>query len=79
MQILRMRTTAWELSKKDMVGGKEIQFLALGFSGKTGPEALESEKEKGRCFRALFGRECKVCVYRLPSVRTCKCRTHIYQ
>jgi hypothetical protein len=62
MQIVRIWTTAWELLKNDMVGGKEIQFLALGFSGKTGPEALESEKGKGRCFRALFGRECKVCV-----------------
>jgi hypothetical protein len=62
MQIVRMRTAVWELLRKDTIGGKEIQFLALGFLGKMGPEALELEKGKGRCFWALFGRECKVCV-----------------
>jgi hypothetical protein len=70
MQIVRMKTMAWELSRKDiiggkeiqfLVGGKEIQFLVLRFSGKVGVEALESKKGAGRCFLGLFGRKCKVC------------------
>jgi hypothetical protein len=61
MQIVRMKTTARELSRKDIIGGKEIQFLVLRFLGKVGVEALESEKGAGRCFLGLFGRKCKVC------------------
>jgi hypothetical protein len=61
MQIVRMKTTAWELSRKEIIGGKEIKFLVLRFSGKVGVEALESVKGAGRCFLGLFGRKCKVC------------------
>jgi hypothetical protein len=45
MQIVRMKTTAWELLRKDIIGGKEIQFLVLRFSGKVGVEPLESKQE----------------------------------
>jgi hypothetical protein len=29
LQIVRMHTRAWELSRRDVIGGKEIQFLVL--------------------------------------------------
>jgi hypothetical protein len=29
MQIVRMQTLAWEISRKDRLGGKELQFLVL--------------------------------------------------
>jgi hypothetical protein len=31
VQIVRMHTQAWEMTWKDIIGGKEIQFLALKF------------------------------------------------
>jgi hypothetical protein len=62
VQIVRMYTLAWEFAmKKDVIGGKEIQFLVIKISNIRGPRALESLPGKGRCFKQLFGRDCKVC------------------
>jgi hypothetical protein len=45
MHLVRMTTVSWEISPKDRIGGKEMQSLP----------------GKGRCFRVLFGKDCKVC------------------
>jgi hypothetical protein len=62
VQIVRMHTLAWELSKKDIIGGKEIQFLVIKIGSVRGLQALESQSGKDRCFRALFGRACENCM-----------------
>jgi hypothetical protein len=62
VQIVRMHTLAWEFSKKDIIGGKEIQFLAIKIGSVRGPQALESQSGKNRCFKTLFGRDCESCV-----------------
>jgi hypothetical protein len=59
--IVRMHTSAWEFSKKDIIGGKEIQFLVFDLGNVRGEQALESLLGTGRCFQRLFGRDCKVC------------------
>jgi hypothetical protein len=61
VQIVRLHTFAWEFARKDVIGGKEIQFLVLQFSHVQGQKALESLPGKERSFRFLFGRDCKVC------------------
>jgi hypothetical protein len=61
VQIVRMHTRAWESSKKDVIGGKEIQFLVFNLGNMRGEQALESLLGTGRCFQRLFGRDCKVC------------------
>jgi hypothetical protein len=61
VQIVRMHTLSWELSKKDLIGGKEMQFLVFKIGVERGAQALESLPGKGRCFKHLFGRDCKVC------------------
>jgi hypothetical protein len=61
VQILLMHTLAWEFSKKDVIGGKELQFLVMPFDGLKGSQALESLPGKNRCFKRLFGRDCRVC------------------
>jgi hypothetical protein len=61
VQIVRMHTLSWELSKKDLTGGKEMQFLVLKLGVERGAQALESLPGKGRCFKHFFGRDCKVC------------------
>jgi hypothetical protein len=62
VQIVRMHTLAWEFTmEKDVIGGKEIQFLVIKISNVRGPRALESLPGEGRCFKQLFGRDCKVC------------------
>jgi hypothetical protein len=61
MQVVRMRATSWEFLRKDMIGGKEMQFLALRFAEKHGIEAQESVLDRGRCFKMLFGKGCKGC------------------
>jgi hypothetical protein len=53
---------AWEFSKKDVKGGKEIQFLVIKIGSVRGLQALESQPGKNRCFRALFGRGCESCI-----------------
>jgi hypothetical protein len=62
VQIMRMHTLAWEFLKKDIIGGKEIQFLVIKIGSVRGPQALESQPGKGRCFTTLFGRSCESCV-----------------
>jgi hypothetical protein len=62
VEIVRMHTLAWEFLKKDVIGGKEIQFLVMKIGSVRGPQALESQPGKGRCFRTLFGRSCESCV-----------------
>jgi hypothetical protein len=62
MQVVGMRATASDFSRKDMIGGKEMQFLALSFAEKQGIEAHESGLGPGRCFRMLFGKGCKGCI-----------------
>jgi hypothetical protein len=59
VQIVRMQTLSWELSKKDLIGGKEMLVFKIGV--KRGTQALESLPGKGRCFKHLFGKDCKVC------------------
>jgi hypothetical protein len=63
VQIVRMYTLAWEFArKKDVIRRKEIQFLVIKISNVRGPRALESSLPgKGRCFKQLFGMDCKVC------------------
>jgi hypothetical protein len=61
VQIVRMHNMAWEFSKKDVIGGKELQFLVMPFDGLKGSQALESLPGKNRCFKRLFGRYCGVC------------------
>jgi hypothetical protein len=62
VQIVRMHTLAWEFLKKDIIGGKEIQFLVIKIGSVREPQALESQPGKGRCFTTLFGRSCESCV-----------------
>jgi hypothetical protein len=62
IQIVRMHTLAWEFLKKDVIGGKEIQFLVIKTGSVTSLQALESQPGKNRCFRALFGRGCESCI-----------------
>jgi hypothetical protein len=62
VQIVRMHTLAWEFLKKDIIGGKEIQFLVIKIGSIRGPQALESQPGKGRCFTTLFGRSCESCM-----------------
>jgi hypothetical protein len=60
MHLVRMTTVAWEISPRDRIGGKELQFLVLVFREERNTlQDLESEPGKGRCFRVLFGKECK--------------------
>jgi hypothetical protein len=56
-----MHTLNWEFSKKDVIGGKELQFLVTSFDGLKGVQALESLPGKNRCFKCLFDRDCGVC------------------
>jgi hypothetical protein len=46
VQIVRMHTLAWEFSKKDVIGGKEIQFLVIKIGSVRGLQALESQSGK---------------------------------
>jgi hypothetical protein len=62
VQIVAMHTLAWEFSKKDIIGWKEIQFLVIKIGSVRGIQALESQSGKNRCFRALFGRVCESCM-----------------
>jgi hypothetical protein len=62
VQIVRMHTLAWEFLKKNIIGGKEIQFLVIKIGSVRGPQALESQTGKDICFRTLFGRSCESCV-----------------
>jgi hypothetical protein len=61
VQIVGMHTLAWESAKKDVLGGKEMQFLVITIGTVQGNQALESLPVKGSCFKRLFGRVCKVC------------------
>jgi hypothetical protein len=61
VQIVHMHAGAWEIIRKDAVGGREIQFLCMKFNRSHGSDALESLKGPKRCFRGLFGRVCKGC------------------
>jgi hypothetical protein len=61
MHIVQMRIHAWEISRKDQVGGKEMQFLILVVGIARGVSDLESLPGKGRCFRKLFGKNCDKC------------------
>jgi hypothetical protein len=61
MQIVRMQTMAWEISRKDRFGGKELQFFVLSIGDVRDDFVLELVLGIGRCFRKLFGKECKMC------------------
>jgi hypothetical protein len=61
MLIVRMRTYAWEISRKDRVGGRELQFLVFVINTVCWSADLESLPGEGRCFRKLFGKPCKSC------------------
>jgi hypothetical protein len=62
MHLVRMTAVAWEISLRDRIGGKELQFLVLVLDSKrTGAGDLESVPGKGGCFRALFGKCCEKC------------------
>jgi hypothetical protein len=64
VKIVRMHARAWEFSRRDLLGGKEIQFLVFRFRRIFGQGALQSLPGKGRCFKALFKNAyaCAVCV-----------------
>jgi hypothetical protein len=61
VQIVRMHARAWELIRRDAVGGREIQFLCMKFGRSHGSDALESLKGPKRCFRGLYGKVCEDC------------------
>jgi hypothetical protein len=62
MHLVRMTAVAWEISQRDRIREKELQFLVLVLDSKrTGAGDLESVPGEGRCFRALFGKCCKKC------------------
>jgi hypothetical protein len=73
MHVVRMRAYAWEISRKDMVGGKELKFLLLVLATTRNSSVLESVTGEGRCFRKLFGKTCNDCqivaYFRLRLVR----------
>jgi hypothetical protein len=57
----RIRTRAWETSKKDLIGGKQIFFLILRIAS-TGDGMIKSEVDKDRCFRRIVAeRTCDQC------------------
>jgi hypothetical protein len=61
MHVVRMRAHAWEISLKDMVGEKELQFLVLVLATARDSSVLESVTGEGRFFRKLFGKTCDDC------------------
>jgi hypothetical protein len=61
MHVVRMRAYAWEIFRKDMVGGKKLQFLVLVLATTLDSSMLESVTGEGRCFRKLFGKTCSDC------------------
>jgi hypothetical protein len=63
MYVVRMTTFAWEISRKDRIGGKELQFLVPVLRReRAGASDLESWPGKSRCFRILFNKTCGLCV-----------------
>lgn len=62
MHVVGMKVNAWEISPKDRIGRKDMQFLVLVIGVERGPGDSESIPGKGRCFCALFGKECEKCV-----------------
>jgi hypothetical protein len=61
MHVIRMRAQAWEISRKDMVGGKELQFQVLVLATARDSSVLELVTGKRKCFRKLFGKICDDC------------------
>jgi hypothetical protein len=62
MSIVRMRAHSWEISRKDLIGGKELQFLVLVIDVVCSASNLESLLGKlFRLFRKLFEKECDKC------------------
>jgi hypothetical protein len=62
MQLVRMYTSAWDISGNDRISRKELQFLVMMINSLRGPNDLESVSGKDRCFRHLFGKPCNVCM-----------------
>jgi hypothetical protein len=61
MHVVPMGAYVWEISQRDMVGGKELQFLVLVLATTCDSSVLESVTGEGRCFRKLFGKTCDDC------------------
>jgi hypothetical protein len=61
MSIVCMRAHFWEISRKDLIDCKELQFLDLVIGVVCSASDLESSLGKGRCFRKLFRKECDKC------------------
>jgi hypothetical protein len=57
MSIVCMRAHSREISRKDLIGGKELQFLVLVINVVRSVSDFKSLLGKGRCFRKLFGKE----------------------
>jgi hypothetical protein len=63
MHVVRMTMFAWEISRKDRIGGKELQFLVLVLRReRAGASDLKSLPGKGRCFRIVFNKTCGLCM-----------------
>jgi hypothetical protein len=61
VQVVRMKTKAWEIATKNILNGKEQQFLAIQFASTASVGGLESQLGDGRCFRKLFKKPCDMC------------------
>jgi hypothetical protein len=58
---VRIRTSAWDTSKKDVIGGKQLLFLVIKISSK-GDAVTEYRVDPGGCFRSkVAGRSCEQC------------------
>jgi hypothetical protein len=76
VQIVRMHTLAWEFSKKDIIGGKEIQFLVIKIGSIRGLQALESQSAKTYILEHYSAEPARV-VCKLP-FSTCLWNSHSY-
>jgi hypothetical protein len=57
----RLHTSAWDTSKKDMLGGRNVNFLILGIES-DGRGVIEESVLGRRCFRRrVAGTECDHC------------------
>jgi hypothetical protein len=66
VQIVRMHTLAWEFLKKDIIGRKDIQFLAIKIGSVRGPQALESQSVKKIDVLEHYSAGLVKVVYKLP-------------
>jgi hypothetical protein len=63
MRCVRLETLAWDtsLTAHVAIGGKSLQFLALGFNSSMRTSHFESISSPERCIRCLFTGQCSMC------------------